>query len=122
MNSDDLRNVESLPIALVPTPASPVGGVDNVTLAITLDHASTADTTVQVDCGDRARINSPSGSWPYQAPVPANVTSTSILLTTNAVTASTNVQIRGGGATQNMSNPANWTATTVLAVAPSADP
>jgi len=118
MNSNDPRNVETLPVALVPTPASPVGGVGTVSLAITLDHASDANTTVQIDCGDHALLVSPNGIWPYQAPVPAGVTSTSIVLSTNSVTTSTNVQIRGGGATENMANPANWTATTVLAIGP----
>lgn len=118
MDDLDVKNTETLPVALVPTPASPIGGVDNVTLAITLAHARTASTTVQIDCGDHALLNSPSGSWPYQAPVPFGVTSTSIILSTNAVTTSTNVQIRGGGATANMANPANWTATTVLSIGP----
>lgn len=118
MDNWDKQNVETLPVALVPTPASPVGGVGNVTLAITVSHACEENTTVQIDCGDHALLISPNGIWPYQAPVPAGVTSTSIVLSTNTVSTSTNVQIRGGGATENMTNPANWTATTVLAIGP----
>jgi len=110
-------NTETIPIGIVPTPTSPTGGT-SVMFAIALARPKVYSTTIQIDCGDRTLLNSPDGIWPYHAPVPAGATSIDVQIDTNAVTTSTSVQIRGGSAGADMSNPASWTATTMLTILP----
>ena len=112
----NIMNVETIPVGLVPSPASPVGGTA-MQLTITVNTAPSADTTVQIDCNDYGLLTSPSGSWPYQAPVAAGSTTATITLGTNSVVRSTGVQIQGGGASVDMTNPSNWTAAIPLTVA-----
>ena len=114
--------VETLPIDLVPYPASPIGGYSSVTLRITVDAAPLVATPVQIDCGDHNLLISPSGSWPYQAPIAAGASTASITIGTQIVTSSTSVQLRGGGAGANMADPSKWTATTSLTLAPALPP
>jgi hypothetical protein len=109
-------NIETLPVQLVTNPISPIGGT-TMQLTITVNSAPSADTTVQIDCSDDTLLVSPSGSWPYQAPVPAGAATTAITLGTNSVSGATSVQIRGGGASEDMANPANWTATVGVTLA-----
>jgi hypothetical protein len=118
----NIMNAETLPVQLAPSPTSPVGGTNSVLLTITVDTAPTADTTVQIDCGDHSLLVSPSSSWPYQAPVAANATTATITLGTNSVSSATSVQLRGGGASVDMTNPSNWTATVSLTIASQPSP
>ncbi|MCW3099235.1 MAG: hypothetical protein JWL77_4853 [Chthonomonadaceae bacterium] len=118
----NIMNAETIPTTLVPSPTSPVGGTNSVLLTITVDTAPTANTTVQIDCGDPSLLVSPSSSWPYQAPVAANATTATITLGTTSVTSATSVQLRGGAAGADMTDPSDWTATVSISLASQPSP
>lgn len=103
-------------VTAAPDPTSVVGGVGSIALTVTVDQPGGS---ARIDVSNRAALNPPSGAWPYTCAFPSGQgTTATITLTSNAVDATTSVDIRTCDATLDISNPANWQAVASVTIQP----
>lgn len=110
---------ESIPVELFSTPSIVAGG-GSTNCSITVNQTGNY---VQVSCNYPSILISPSGSWPYHLNFPSGGSLTqSFTINTNSVSSNTTIEIYACEADLNISNPANWQATTNVTVTAQAGP
>lgn len=94
-----------------------VGGVGSITCSITVDAVPLGGTTVQVGTDHPSVIISPSGSWPYGLVyVGGGSNVASFVITTQGVSADTQITVYACESGVDISNPANWRVTGTITV------
>ena len=113
-----MLSVDVVPIRASVTPGTQTGG-SSVTITIEVGEVPSQGGSCQVSTDHPEILNSPTGSWPYSFSFPSGSSTTrSFTVTTNAVTSSTTVTVCSARNGVDISNPANWDASTQVSITP----